>query len=393
MLLQKDSLSKKQWGKVVAQGQFCAVMTSLTGVTASTLAKRGVSSPLLTNWPAYLLMALFTLRRREKEERMTRRELIQWLLLGIVDVEANYLAVWAYSRTSLTSAMLLDNFSIPCVMILSVIFLKASFSRAHVVGTLLCLLGILVTVCSDALPITNGGRGDGWFTGGDAVLGDGGALLAAVLYAVSNVAQEAWVKHASPATLLGRLGVAGFFVTGIQAAVVRPDFTAISGTIVLSSYFGYSLALTGMYVGASHFLVDSDATALNLSLLVADVYSVLYSALVDNDPPPPLYYLAFFFTACGVLRYTFARPSTDLAIRRRGRTLSAGSALDRPGSDASSSCPGGILPEGHVLLKEDLIHEQPGDNGTSLSSSASSTSRYNPLHENGTTTPLLPPPS
>jgi hypothetical protein len=42
----------------------------------------------------------------------------QYLLLAGLDVEANYLAVLAYQYTSLSSAMLLDCISIPCVMVL-----------------------------------------------------------------------------------------------------------------------------------------------------------------------------------------------------------------------------------------------------------------------------------
>ncbi len=53
-----------------------------------------------------------------------QRKWWQYLLLAGLDVEANFLAVLAYQYTSLSSAMLLDCISIPCVMVLGHFVLK-----------------------------------------------------------------------------------------------------------------------------------------------------------------------------------------------------------------------------------------------------------------------------
>ena len=50
-----------------------------------------------------------------------------YFLVSLVDVEANYLVVKAYQYTSITSVMLLDSFTIPCVMLLSFIFLGSRY--------------------------------------------------------------------------------------------------------------------------------------------------------------------------------------------------------------------------------------------------------------------------
>nr|GFD06388.1 solute carrier family 35 member F1-like [Tanacetum cinerariifolium] len=50
-----------------------------------------------------------------------------YLLLGVVDVEANYLVVKAYQYTSITSIMLLDCWSIPSVIVLTWLFLKTRY--------------------------------------------------------------------------------------------------------------------------------------------------------------------------------------------------------------------------------------------------------------------------
>lgn len=49
----------------------------------------------------------------------------QYALLALADVEGNFLVVSAYKYTSISSAMLLDCFTIPVVMLLSALFLHA----------------------------------------------------------------------------------------------------------------------------------------------------------------------------------------------------------------------------------------------------------------------------
>jgi hypothetical protein len=52
--------------------------------------------------------------------------LLNYILLDIIDVEAHYIVVSAYQYMSLTSVMLQDCWSVPCVIVCSWIFLKAS---------------------------------------------------------------------------------------------------------------------------------------------------------------------------------------------------------------------------------------------------------------------------
>lgn len=58
----------------------------------------------------------------------------RYALLALCDVEANYFVVKAYEYTSITSVMLIDCFTIPCVMILSCVFLKAKVCAARTVS-------------------------------------------------------------------------------------------------------------------------------------------------------------------------------------------------------------------------------------------------------------------
>lgn len=55
------------------------------------------------------------------------------MLLALADVQGNFLVVCAYKYTSISSAMLLDCFTIPVVMLLSKLFLHAKVptNRMH----------------------------------------------------------------------------------------------------------------------------------------------------------------------------------------------------------------------------------------------------------------------
>lgn len=74
----------------------------------------------------------------------------QYALLALADVEGNFLVVCAYQYTSISSAMLLDCFTIPVVMLLSALFLSAKVrvSCCHSADALILrALSISLTHC------------------------------------------------------------------------------------------------------------------------------------------------------------------------------------------------------------------------------------------------------
>ena len=157
----------------------------------------------------------------------------QLLVLAAVDVEANYVVVKAYQYTTFTSAQLLDCFSIPMVMLLSRILLGARYSRLHLVGVALCLAGMGGVVASDhfAPNGTGGGDGTGEPSGEDQLIGDLLCLVAATLYAGSNVGEEYFVRAIDKTALLGYLGLFGALINGAQ-------FAALEGRAVAELEFG-----------------------------------------------------------------------------------------------------------------------------------------------------------
>ena len=327
---------------MLLHGQACSALTALTGATSTLLVARGVNAPTAQSAPMYFLLALLWLRgaRSKPAAPRTAREAALWFALAVVDVEANCLVVSAYRYTNLTSVMLLDCFTIPCVMALSRAFLRARYDRAHVLGAAICFLGVLATLASDAAPPRWGGPAHGARRGAAAapsapILGDALAVGGAALYAVSNVAQEAFVKERGAATLLGRLGAAGAVVSALQAAVFERRAVAAAVAAAAASpavaglLAGYVAALAAMYGATSAFLARADAAAFNLSLLTADAYALLFAALVSRRLPPPLYYLALLLTATGVVVYHAQPPPTSANVALgRGRAPSFAATSD-----------------------------------------------------------------
>ena len=65
------------------------------------------------------------------------------------------------------------------------------------------------------------------------------------------------------------------------------------------------------YIGASHFLIISDAAFFNLSLLTGDLWSVIFSVIAEHIVPEPLFFAALMLVLSGVVMYEMA-PSPAL---------------------------------------------------------------------------------
>lgn len=72
-----------------------------------------------------------------------------FLLCAIVDIHATLLIINAFLFTSITSVMLLEDFTIPSAFLLSVFFLKIKYTKLHLFAILLCLCGMACSICND----------------------------------------------------------------------------------------------------------------------------------------------------------------------------------------------------------------------------------------------------
>lgn len=135
----------------------------------------------------------------------------------MVDTHATLLIVLAYTETTLTSVMIIEDFSIPSAVLLSVFFLKVRYQRVHYIAIGLCLVGISCGFINDFLIV-------GISTGGDnperPLLGDFFALSGAFLYATENVLQEFLIKKKEDIfNFLGFIGAFGVLITLIEGTI------------------------------------------------------------------------------------------------------------------------------------------------------------------------------
>jgi hypothetical protein len=166
----------------LAFGQLLAVLICATGIFSKRLAKVGLSAPTTQSLTNYLLLGVvwstvlrlkqhWPDRRRssvprsdaddgggdavDREEvdltaRERRRSALDRCLITLADVEANYLAVKAYSLTTFTSVQLLDCASLPAAIAFSALLLGRRYRAQHFGGAALSAMGLVFLVFSDA---------------------------------------------------------------------------------------------------------------------------------------------------------------------------------------------------------------------------------------------------
>ncbi|XP_076915747.1 uncharacterized protein LOC143575201 [Bidens hawaiensis] len=281
-------------------GQILSLFITSTGFSLSELARRGINAPTSQSLANYVLLAIVYGGILISRRNGMKAKWYYYLLLGLVDVEANYLVVKAYQYTSLTSVMLLDCWSIPCVILLTWFFLKTSYRFKKIMGVVICVAGIVLVIFSDVH------ASDHSQSGSNPVKGDLLVIAGATLYAVCNVSEEFFTKTADQVELLAMLGLFGAIFSGIQISVFeREELKSIhwsSGAVL--QYAGFAAAMFLFYSGVPVLLKISGSTMLNLSLLTSDMWSVLIRILVYLEKVDWIYFVAFAAVAVGLVVYS-----------------------------------------------------------------------------------------
>jgi solute carrier family 35, member F1/2 len=304
--------------EAVWRGQLVSAFVAGTGMTATVLAsqKPNANFPVFMAFLNYVLLFVFFFFRYYYNSKYPEHDLKKlftgdwknpaWIyfLAAVLDVEANFMVTVAYNYTSITSIMLLDCFTIPCVMILSKYFLGAKYKRKHIFGTFLALAGVVCIVANDSSDSSGFDR---------AVLGDVLVLAGASLYACSNVLQEGLMKKNDREEYLCVMPGFAIIITLIQGGLYDlPGMMRAEWSIsVISLIAGFVLCLFFFYLNVSMFLKYSDAALFNLSLLTSDVYAVVFSFLITSEWVTWLYILAFAFVGIGIYMYHSEEPPTS----------------------------------------------------------------------------------
>ncbi|XP_072547234.1 solute carrier family 35 member F2 isoform X1 [Salminus brasiliensis] len=310
--------------KTLLMGQGLSALICGTAVTSQYLASAfHLDIPMLQSFINYTLLFLTyttALLFRTGDGNILQILKTKWwkyILLGLADVEANYAVVKAYQYTTLTSIQLLDCFIIPVLMILSWFFLKARYRVIHFVAVCVCLAGVGAMVGADLLA----GRDQG--STSNILLGDGLVILSATLYAISNLCQEYTVKNLSRVEFLGMLGLFGTLISGIQLAVLEHvQIANIQWTwqiVLLLSGFG--LCMYTLYSCMPLVVKMTSATAVNLSLLTADLFSLFCGLFLFQYSFSGLYIVSLVTIMVGFITFNAVptpNPSTELQWEEGG---------------------------------------------------------------------------
>ncbi|XP_024982486.1 solute carrier family 35 member F1-like [Cynara cardunculus var. scolymus] len=281
-------------------GQILSLLITSTGFSSSELARRGINAPTSQSLANYVMLAVVYGGILIHRGRGLKAKWYYYLLLGLVDVEANYLVVKAYQYTSITSIMLLDCWSIPSVILLTWLFLKTKYRFKKIAGVAICVAGLVLVIFSDVH------AADRSQNGSSPIKGDFLVVAGATLYAVSNVSEEFFVTTADRIELMAMLGFFGAIVSGIQITILeREELKSIhwsSGALL--PYTGFAAAMFLFYSGVPVLLKMSGSTMLNLSLLTSDMWSVLIRIFAYHEKVDWMYFVAFAAVAVGLVVYS-----------------------------------------------------------------------------------------
>ncbi|TSN39316.1 Solute carrier family 35 member F2 [Bagarius yarrelli] len=292
--------------KTLVMGQGLSAMICGTAVTSQYLATEfHLDVPALQSFINYTLLCLtyttalcFTKGSRNFLQ-ILRSKWWKYLLLGLADVEANYAVVKAYQYTTLTSIQLLDCFILPVLLILSRIFLKTRYRIIHYVAVCVCLAGVGAMVGADLVS----GRDQG--SSSNILLGDGLVIISATLYAVSNLCQEYIVKNESRLEFLGMIGLFGELISGIQLGILEHTEVAnIQWTWQIALLLcGFSLCMYTLYSCMPVVINLTSATAVNLSMLTSDIFSLFFGLYLFQYTFSGLYVVSLMVIMLGFIMF------------------------------------------------------------------------------------------
>nr|GLL20179.1 solute carrier family 35 member F1-like [Ipomoea trifida] len=303
---------KELWSKKtllsLGLGQFLSLLITSTGFSSSELARRGINVPTSQSFFNYVLLALFYGAIMIYRKEPLKAKWYYYVILGLVDVEANYLVVKAYQYTSLTSVMLLDCWAIPCVMLFTWIFLKTKYKIGKFFGVFICVAGLVLVIFSDVHAADRS-------SGSNPIKGDILVIAGATLYAICNVSEEFFVKSADRVELMAFLGLFGAIISACQIIIFeRNELKSIHWTAGATfPFFGFSLAMFLFYSGVPVLLKISGSTMLNLSLLTSDMWSVFIRIFAYHEKVDWMYYVAFAAVVVGLIVYSGGDKAAEVA--------------------------------------------------------------------------------
>lgn len=253
-----------------------------------------------------------------------KKPLWQYFMIALIDVSANAVTMLSFRYTTLTSVALFDNIAIPASMLLSKCLFSRQYTKVHLLGVIICMVGVFSNIIQDYDDDKNVDNVDKDYP--NKLQGDILAVSGGILYGITNVFVEITLRDTvDPIEYLGTIGFFGFLLSATRAFAFEwqdiQDFLGhgIHGSCQSERWWLLGIFVTAnvfSYVGAARFFLISEATFFSLSLLTGDLWSVIFSIVDEHRIPHPLFFFALFFVLSGMFIYEMA-PSPVLEDRRQ----------------------------------------------------------------------------
>ncbi|CAF0922977.1 unnamed protein product [Brachionus calyciflorus] len=316
---------KKLW-KALLLAQSLSFIICGTGIVTSTLSDEyQINIPTAQSVLNYAILALIFIpswvlyiNDKSKILKIVKEDFWKYLILALVDVEANYLIIKAYSLTIMTSIQVIDAFILPMTLVLSYFFLRKAFKINHVMGVVGCLFGCAFIILAD-------------FSIKDAknlkyhkLEGDFLCLLSSALYAVSNVGSEWLIKARTKREYLAMIGFFGTLISIVQMLVL--ERSEISNLFALNKIYVWILFLVeAILMFAIYILIPcvidlSSAAFLNVNLLTSDFYAAFYGIFVKKYQFHYLYFIGFGCILLGTILYCLSEPNDRMSKINKKKT-------------------------------------------------------------------------
>ena len=232
-----------------------------------------------------------------------------YLILALVAVEGRFFVVLSFRYTSFTFIYLVQSLSMPSAMVFSKLLLKRKYLSTHVIGGLVCIIGITLSTITD---IKGFDDADNASLGLGRIKGDILAISGAILLGLDDVLSEEMVKHHGGVhEVLFCKWIWGVGIAVAQLLIFeRESFMSLfhdDGTCGLSTQFVLLGLFTTFQVldmaGEVNFLSISEACLLNLSLLSTNLYAAIFTAVRDRAFPAMSYLVALALVLLGIVLY------------------------------------------------------------------------------------------
>jgi drug/metabolite transporter (DMT)-like permease len=343
-----SSFIASHW-QILALGQFISLVMSTGGAAQAMLqVECDLSAPLFCSGIFFVILSLHLIpiyergvelrtrmnyEKEDSDEPLTQRlegEVYNWFLcifpietdpsryagIAFLYVQACYCTILALKYTPMTSVTLFAALAVPSAMVFSKVFLSRSFGFVHLLGVIICMIGVFYNVWADYRAATFPAGLEEQDDYPNRLVGDLFAIIAGILYGFGNVMTETILKN-DEGDITEYLGMIGFFaslISLLQGWLTERDdvmemYTGGQCPSYKTGVFLLIYVISGAleYICTAYFLGESDATLLNISILTDSTgWSVLFTVVAQQIIPPPLYWTAIVLVVGGLLMYSMA---------------------------------------------------------------------------------------